>query len=342
MYLLDRIAGCLLGTCAADALGAPVEGVGPEEADEWVGVLRLHGFEKIIEATGIGQYTDDGQLSRELMLSVVNSGGFDPADFAARVLGLYRAGAIVGIGQATAAACERMASGIVWDAAGEHAPAAGNGTAMRAGPIGFLHADAPDRRAVAAHEQGFCTHRDPRCSAGSVGVATGVAILAALPRSAAVDPVALCAAMAAAMRPWHAAFADLVEALPATLTLPDRDALDRIAAAGRVAEEADAQPAWSGISPFVVPTLLWSLRSFLRHPQDYADAVLLAISGGGDADTTAAVTGALAGSRVGLSGIPGPLVNMVHDDGAWDAAALVDLAERFRKVACPDGPLRDG
>jgi hypothetical protein len=43
-------------------------------------------------------------------------------------------------------------------------------------------------------------------------------------------------------------------------------------------------------------------------------------------DTTAAMTGALVGARVGLGGIPSSLANLVHDQGVWGYEQLVRLA----------------
>ena len=47
-----------------------------------------------------------------------------------------------------------------------------------------------------------------------------------------------------------------------------------------------------------------AFHAWLRHPDDYRAAVQTAIRCGGDADTVAAVTGALVGARVGPAGIP--------------------------------------
>jgi ADP-ribosylglycohydrolase len=334
---VDRVAGVLLGTAVGDMLGAPTEGFPREHAVNWAEGIRVLG-PGVRDHLDIGQYTDDTQLTRELMISVNERSGFDPADFAARVLGLYRAGGILGIGLATEQACRRMERGVPWDDAGVPAPSAGNGTIMRAAPIGLLPLDA-GARARAAHEQGWCTHRDPRCSSGSAGVAAAVSVLAELATGDPVDPLGLCARAADAMRPWDHHFAELVAELPDTLGVSDEEALARIGAAGRRVEEAEAvEYTWEGISPFVVPSLLWSLRSFLRHPDDFMAAVVLAIEGGGDTDSTAAVTGALAGARIGLAGIPKPYLGMVHDDGVWTGPDLIRLAVAFHETINASDP----
>src|SRR5918995_4205603 len=47
---------------------------------------------------------------------------------------------------------------------------------MRAGPIGLIFFDDHDSLIRAARDQGSITHRDPRCSAGSVAIAGAVAL----------------------------------------------------------------------------------------------------------------------------------------------------------------------
>ncbi len=329
MTALTRVAGCLVGQCIADAMGAPVEGCTPGEATQWADLFREFGPRRVIAETGIGQYTDDSQLARELMISIVECEGFDPAHYASRVMELHASGRIVGIGAATHRSAVRLSRGIAWDASGEPAPAAGNGTAMRAAPVGFLRSH-PEARARAAHEQGFCTHQDRRCSAGSVAVAEAVAILSALPSGEPIDRDRFCTTLAERMAPWHEEFAGLVRTLPDLVDLPGDYALARIVHAGLIEEEEAIQTEiWPGISPFVIPTVLWSLRCVLAHPDDFVAGVLATIEGGGDADSTAAITGAILGARLGVEGIPDPFAAMVHDQGEWGLTHLLDLASRF-------------
>jgi ADP-ribosylglycohydrolase len=78
----------------------------------------------------------------------------------------------------------------------------------------------------------------------------------------------------------------------------------------------------------VTTTVAWSLYAFLRSPDDYLQAVCTAISAGGDTDTTAAMTGAVAGARVGSSGLPSGLLARLEDRSTWRAAELEELARR--------------
>jgi ADP-ribosylglycohydrolase len=86
----------------------------------------------------LGQYSDDSQLARELVVSIVDRGKFDAVDYAGRIAALFRENRIVGRGLATQAAADRLILGIPWYEAGAPPPSAGNGSAMRAGPVGLF------------------------------------------------------------------------------------------------------------------------------------------------------------------------------------------------------------
>lgn len=47
---------------------------------------------------------------------------------------------------------------------------------------------------------------------------------------------------------------------------------------------------------------------------------------------TAAVTGAFAGARIGLAGIPKPFLGMLHDHDAWTGVDPIHLAARFHET----------
>ena len=58
----------------------------------------------------------------------------------------------------------------------------------------------------------------------------------------------------------------------------------------------------NGIEAFnSVPTAIYS---FLTHPQSFEEAIIYAISLGGDTDTIAAMTGAISGAYLGIKAIP--------------------------------------
>jgi ADP-ribosylglycohydrolase len=171
--------GCLVGQCLGDALGFVVEGCSPAVCRKYVSETLNAGHaagEGSRASLAFGQYSDDSQLARELMQSFAARGRFDPEDYASRIAAIFSEGRIVGGGRSTQEAAERLARGIPWYESGTPPPSAGNGSAMRAGPIGLLFFDDPMGMVRAAHDQGRITHRDPRCSAGAVAIAGAVAL----------------------------------------------------------------------------------------------------------------------------------------------------------------------
>jgi ADP-ribosylglycohydrolase len=320
--------GSLLGQCLGDALGFVVEGYPPEVCSEYVdGTLRAGRAGQLGRGTyPFGQYTDDSQLARELLQSMIGCGGFRPADYATRVAALFAEGRVVGRGRTTEHAADRLASGVPWDRAGAPSPAAGNGSAMRAGPVGLMYAADSARLVEVARDQGRVTHQDPRCCAGAVAIA-GAVSLALEPDP--VDAARFTSRLAALVEPLEADVAAAIERLERLAALGPDAAFAEIASTGA----PDVDDGWQGISPFVTPSVLWSLYAFLRTPDDYWETICTAIAVGGDVDTTAAMAGAMSGAHVGLDGLPLSLARRVTDRGTWGFEELVALADAARELA---------
>lgn len=266
-----------------------------------------------------GQYSDDTQLARELLRSFLDARGWEPSVFAVRLAELFRHRRDVGAGRGTRSAALRLLMGVPWSESGTPAPYAGNGAAMRAGPLGLL---LPEQQAMcrAAREQARITHLDPRCAAGAAAVARAVAVAAArLPIDAAgfLDEVADCA------ETDEVSVGRAIRGLGEWVALPP-------ARAARYVHESGLDPAhidrWQGISAFVTPSLLWSLYAFLRSPDDYWETICTAIWVGGDTDTMAAIAGAISGARLGVEALPAELLGRLNDRGEWGAVALAELA----------------
>jgi len=323
--MLNRqgFSGCLIGQCLGDALGYPVEGRSAEECRSYVQKSVNHWFlgEEPQLNEWSGQYTDDSQLARELLESLVLNEGWNPEDYAARIAKIFKENKIVGRGLACDEAAGQLNAGANWKWSGVPSPSAGNGTAMRAAPVGLFYYDRPEEMIRVAHEQGWITHHDSRCSAGSVAIAGAVALAV---RGEIKDIREFVPQLSEWMSGYDREFASLVLKLPTWVTLDPNEAAREIARAGKPKGYVDG---WPGISPFVVPSVLWSLYAFLRHSDSYQDAVCEAIAVGGDVDTTAAMTGAISGAYLGIQALPHHLAERVEDQGTWNYIDLVKLAE---------------
>ena len=320
--------GSLVGQALGDALGFVVEGQ-PHTfcrryVEERLGGGRIGGLGR--GPFPLGQYSDDTQLARELLQSYAERGRFDPEDYARRIAAIFSEGRIVGRGKATEEAAKRLARGVPWNEAGTPPPSAGNGSAMRAGPIGLLFYDKPDGLVRAAHEQGFITHRDTRCSAGAIAIAGAVALTLSESSVERLDFLGRLSELTARIR---APFADDLMRLSGWVNLPPEQAVSHIS---RVGLERKLDEGWDEITPFVVPSVLWSLYSFLRSPDDYWQTICTAIAVGGDVDTTAAMAGAISGAHLGLTAIPRKLAGRLTDQGSWGFSDLTDLADKCYDV----------
>lgn len=324
----DRFAGCLVGQAVGDALGFLVEGHPPDECaayvDEVLRPRRLLGHGR--DPHDVGQYSDDTQLARELARSLVARGQLDPVDYGGRVAALFTEDRIVGRGRATEAAAYRLARGVPWHEAGTPAPAAGNGSAMRAAPIGLFFRDEPEALIAAAHDQGRITHQDPRCTAGAIAIAGATAIVVT---EGQVQADSLCATVSRWTRAFDPVLAEAIQELPDWIRLPPDRAVETIATIGA---EPSYTEGWQGISPFVTSSVLWSLYCALRSPTDYWEVICTAIAVGGDVDTTAAMAGAIAGAGVGLGRIPREPAILLTDRGEWGYDQLVHLGRELHTV----------
>ena len=328
---LDRataLIGSLLGQALGDALGFVVEAKPPELAGAYVKDCLLAGRAGEISHPDwpFGQYTDDTQLARELVHSVVDAGCWRPDAFAQRIAALFAEERDVGAGPGTRGAAARLLAGTPWREAGTPAPYAGNGSAMRAIPVGVLFGSDTRAMVQVAAEQSATTHADPRCTAGAIAVA-GAAALAA--RSPTIVPLEFLDALAELTAPVDDFFTRALLGLRRWNHLAPADAARRLHAEGLDPAFRDE---WQGISAFVVPSVVWSLYAFLRSPDDYWATVCSAIAVGGDTDTMAAIAGGLAGARLGPDALPADLVARVNDRGEWGSGLLTDLAREAARL----------
>jgi len=330
----DQFSGCLIGQCLGDALGFVVEGFIPEACKRYVeDVLKT----KRVGEFGrwpfpFGQYSDDSQLARELLQSYVACKKFDPADYASRLKLIFTERRIIGWGQATKEAVIRLIQGVSWEESGTPAPSAGNGSAMRAAPIGLLFFDNPKLLIQAAHDQGRITHRDPRCSAGAVAISGAVALVLQSKPIKHNSFLHSLSDLVSEIEPYVAS--ELIKLIE-WVSLPPHEAVTLISKAGLDPDYLDEEE-WHGISPFVTGSVLWSLYSFLRTPDDYWETICTAIIVGGDVDTTAAMAGAISGAYLGIGAIPSDLAHRITDRGTWQFDDLVKLANQCYDIKMQD------
>ncbi|MBN1636356.1 MAG: ADP-ribosylglycohydrolase family protein [Deltaproteobacteria bacterium] len=317
----EQFSGCLIGQSLGDALGFPVEGAQHEICKDYgKQLLKLSVNMTGREPYPLGQYSDDSQLARELLISYRDCKMFDPGDYARRIADIFSRGRIVGSGRATFEAAMRLDAGTPWQEAGTPSPSAGNGSAMRAGPVGLLFFDNVGDLIRSAYDQSRITHQDPRCCACSVAIAGAVALCL---RKKSLDSKDFLIELSEWTGPIESSVSNALKRLAEWVEMPPENTMSLIAQAGYAPGYSNE---WQGLTPFVTGTVLWSLYSFLHTPQRYLDTIVTAISVGGDVDSTAAMAGAISGAFLGRNALPNEMVKLLTDKGRWGLAELTKLA----------------
>lgn len=348
----DRYKGALLGCALGDAVGAWAEARPSDEARDFAKYfVREFDFSKVEahhHGMRFGQYTDDTQLSRELALSIIDEGCFAPEDFADRIARAFSRNEIVGYGGATAAAAIKLIDGVSWEDSGTPPPRAGNGAAMRAGPIGMFYYNDTPALIQAAVNQAIITHKAPMSVAAAVAIAlaTAMALMSSDETTGPHEP-GWWSWLAQHVETNNKEFADDIRALSKlvwegrkTAQWKIADDAEIAAAKAFVLEGDDTR--WDGVSPYARTSTLWSLYCVMASPNDVWKAIEIAIMVGGDSDTIAAMAATVVGANVGLDAFPqkaletvAPLIHDVKADRyTWDG--LAGVAELLHEVVQRD------
>ncbi|MET8686904.1 ADP-ribosylglycohydrolase family protein [Streptomyces sp. NPDC004732] len=307
----ERVAGAVVGSAVGDALGAPFEF---GDAHAFSARFPAGDGGRGGEMCGgggwdPGEATDDTQLAVHVADSLLERDGLDLPDIFARFQ-RWAADAPKDIGLQTE---DVLTNGSPWNRAAQahfevNLRAAGNGSLMRATTSAVYFAPAGQSATLdAARRIAALTH-------GDRAAWEGTALFHELLRVALTgdDPLA---------------------ALPDALPLVHPDHRDRYAVVLSPAWHPDDATEFNGAVWPCLGSAVWALRT----TGSYEDALRAAVDLGGDTDTVAAVTGALAGARYGIGTIPGrwteplhvPLPGAAAPGRVLRLADLVELAERL-------------
>ncbi len=312
MDLKSKFLGAIVGCAVGDALGAPYEGRSRSFMHDKRGLTKR--FEKI-PGYPTGQYTDDTQMTLALCESIINKRRVDGADIAAKFANLWRNNTIIGEGMSCRdAMMQIIVNGVSWDEAGTQHGRAGNGSAMRASPVGLF--DCGDLAALKrdALTQSIITHKDERASSGSVAVCAAIYYCI---NNENIDPNNFIDFIYDITVDVSAEFAENILELKEIITYDDDAAFQKIAPIGQ-----GAQMTINGVTPFIIPTVMAALYHFLQTPRDWSKSVEGAIRFGGDTDTVASITGAISGSYNGYDSIPRSLTEELKDKEYIHGVAL--------------------
>jgi ADP-ribosyl-[dinitrogen reductase] hydrolase len=275
MATQDRFLGCLLGLAAGDAVGTTVE------------FSTRGSFEPVTGINGggpfnlqPGQWTDDTSMTLCIAASLLETGGFDARDQMERYWRWLEQGymsstdSCFDIGDTVYKAIQRFVESDDPFSGSTHPQTAGNGCIMRLAPVPMFYAKDHDAAVNYSAESSRTTHGAAEC----------------------LDACRLLGSQL--VRALSGASRDelLFDNARLELTEPKIQEL----AAGSYQNKTEQEIRGTG---YVVESLEASLWCFL-NTENYRDAVLKATNLGDDADTTAAITGQLAGAFYGVDAIP--------------------------------------
>lgn len=288
-WLLERYRGALLGAALGDALGATVEFMQPAEIR-----LKYGKHDKIIGGGWLylrpGQVTDDTEMSVALAKSLIRGGGFDPVDAARALVEWYRKNP-VDIGSTCLAGIRNfiLTGRTKVRASQGHA---GNGAAMRMGPIALASYPSGEKLREWAIGQAHLTHNHPLSDAACVAI--GLMVHAALDGK----PLSVLRAIADRLVMEHGEF---------------------------------TYAPYGGLASGYVPHTMATVFHHLFTTGNFEDCLVSIVNMGQDADTTGAIGGLIAGAWYGLDSLPrkwlGRLSNNVREELNITAEKLLKISQ---------------
>ncbi|MEA5605172.1 ADP-ribosylglycohydrolase family protein [Nostoc sp. UHCC 0252] len=300
----------LMGLCVGDALGVPVEFTSRAERVKFP-VTTMQGYGTWNQPPGT--WSDDSSLS--FCLAECLCRGYSLDAIANSFWRWYKEaywtprGDVFDIGQTTHTAIMRLKQGVVpHQAGGKVENSNGNGSLMRILPMAYCHRNLTLGELLArVHDVSAITHAHAR---SQMACGTYISIAVALLEGADLQTAYL------------QALQDIQTIYSVREFLLEKPHFGRIFS-GEIAKLPVEEINSGG---YVIDTLESSLWCLLNS-SSYSEAVLKAVNLGGDTDTTAAVTGGLAGIYYGVENIPKQWMNQIAR-----RQDIIYLAERFARA----------
>jgi len=301
--LRSKFLGSLIGTGVGDALGAGLEGRRRVDQAE---------VRAVAERRGTLIYTDDTHMMIGIAESLIAKKGFDGEHMTHRFMENYSREPYRGYGPGPPRVFSLIKAGEAWDKAAERlygGGSFGNGSAMRIAPVGVLYYDDLPKLKEIAYKSSQITHAHELGKEGAALQAYAVALATAADPPSEFRSDEFLARLLDFMQ--HQVFKQKVEKIRELLGKADKaQVIDDL---GHGIEAFNSVPA--------------AIYSFLSHPDSFEEAVIYAISLGGDTDTIGAMTGAISGAYLGIEAIPGRWQERLEN-----REYLTGLAEQLRRI----------
>lgn len=292
----DKLCGLLIGTAVGDSLGLPAEGLSPETIRKlkWTPWKQRLFF-------GRGMVSDDTDHTFFVAQALLQHPD-DPRDFKASLAWKLRWWLVsipAGIGWGTLRAILKLWLFVPLEKSGVNS--AGNGPAMRSAVIGGFFSEKPETIGSYVRCSTELTHRDRRANTGALAISYAAAFAMSHNSDDRPDthPLFHTLRNAGTGDPeWQRIISLIEQSLNERLSVWEF--------VGRMKLE-------KGITGYIYHTVPATLYAWLRHYGDFRTTLTEVLNCGGDTDTVGAISGALAGATVGMSGIPSEWIDSIRE-----------------------------
>ncbi len=301
-HLRSRFLGSILGSVIGDSWGASYEGrYYPVDVEDF----QLVG----------GNYTDDSEMMKGVLESLlINNGEFNGLHMAKTFVKNYDYRRRYGPGATSV--LMQIKDGLPWDRPAKEAfygaGSFGNGAAMRICPVGLLYHNDLAKLETIADQVSVITHTHRLGREGAILQAYAVALaVQADPRT--LEPIEFMKKLRSLQlsKVYH----QKLERIETYLSSPPP--VDRII----------SQLGVNIIAPESVPIAIYN---FLSNTSNFYEVLHSSITCGGDTDTIACMSGALAGALLGVKAIPKNWIDILEDVDIFQQMAK-DLFDLYLK-----------
>lgn len=252
----------------------------------------------------LGQYSDDTQFSRILISSLIECSGFNAANYFSKLQEAFNKNELIGLGTNTnkifrAANKKQDLSTLLNNSS--------NGSLMRAYPIGLFFSK-EDEILQYSKEQSVITHN------------TDEAIFACQMLALTINHLKDNSINSLHSHWQNNNFLNFDFSF-LSYSLTD---------AQKYIQSISPNLEWEFVSPSAKATLAAVYYVIHNHKHgSFTDAIMKAISLGGDTDSVASIVGTIIGYHHGRSAIPAYWNNFVHDEEKFDQNYLMDLSKEL-------------
>lgn len=312
--MIDKFQASMLGYAIGDALAAPFEDMirNPEMGDEIINYYTKASPSHPLAHLSPGQYSDETQLMLLVANSLSECGCFSIEDLSRKMVDWYHSQKKRSEwrfpGNTMLKACRKLASGTPWDQCGSIS--AGVNAVSRTLPYALAFFKSPAILKSSIDKSCRITHTDQRCLGTALAFATVIEMGLT---GEEFNPFVICGRVIEKAQPYVAEIGRKMRIVKDSLKMESKVAVANI-----------------GNSGYCVDSFSCALYWFFRAEGRFDSMMIGAANYGGDADSIAAMAGAMFGAWYGLDAIPEKWLEKLEN-----CSEIKQLASNIYRLAVP-------